>query len=73
MNKIKFEQAMERLEQISQLLEQGSVPLDESLQLFQEARQLTDFCLGKLNEAEKKLQLLTKEDNSLQITDAEPE
>jgi len=55
-----FEQAMNRLEEISQSLESGDIPLEESIKLYEEGIKLVEFCQGKLTEAEKKVQKLTR-------------
>ena len=55
-----FEQALERLEEISRLLESEDTSLDESLKMYEEGMKLIDFCNTKLNEAQKKIQKLTK-------------
>ncbi len=55
-----FEQALERLEEISRLLESGDTSLEESLKMYEEGMKLIDFCNAKLNEAQKKIQRLTK-------------
>jgi exodeoxyribonuclease VII small subunit len=57
----KFEEAMERLEKIVQDLEEGELPLEESLKLFEEGIKLVKLCSGKLEEAEKKVTLLVRE------------
>jgi len=48
-----FEQAMQRLQEIVQLLENGEAPLDESLKLFEEGAKLADLCNTKLKNAEQ--------------------
>jgi exodeoxyribonuclease VII small subunit len=48
-----FEQAMQRLRDIVQLLENGDAPLDESLRLFEEGAKLADICNSKLINAEQ--------------------
>lgn len=48
-----FEQAMQRLQEIVQLLENGDAPLDESLKLFEEGAKLADLCNKKLKNAEQ--------------------
>ncbi len=53
-----FEQAMKRLEEISQSLESGDIPLEDSIKLYEEGIKLIEFCQGKLGEAEKKVQKL---------------
>jgi exodeoxyribonuclease VII small subunit len=58
---MKFEEAMSRLEEIVKKLEGGDVPLDESLVLFEEGVKLSTFCTEKLNEAERKVEILIKD------------
>ena len=57
----KFEDAMQRLEQIVESLEGGELSLEDSLKVFEEGMKLAKFCSGKLEEAEKKVSLLVKE------------
>jgi exodeoxyribonuclease VII small subunit len=57
----KFEEAMERLEQIVESLEGGDLTLEESLKIFEEGMKLIRFCSKKLEEAEQKVTLLIKE------------
>ncbi|MDU2066576.1 MAG: exodeoxyribonuclease VII small subunit [Sporomusaceae bacterium] len=52
---IHFEAAMEQLEKIVKELEQGELPLEESLAAFAEGMNLSEICLAKLNQAEKTL------------------
>ena len=52
MAKMNFEQSMARLEQIVRAMEQGDVPLEESLKLFQEGTALVQACGKLLDEAE---------------------
>lgn len=55
-----FEQAMNRLEEISQALESGEISLEQSIKLLDEGNKLVEFCQSKLNEAEKKIQKLSR-------------
>jgi len=55
-----FEEALERLDQIVQKLEQGDLSLDESLKLFQEGVELSRFCTKRLTQAEEKVMKLIK-------------
>lgn len=57
---LKFEQALERLEKMIEKLEEGDLPLEESLKIFEEGMELTRFCEEKLTEAEGKIEILTK-------------
>lgn len=59
---MKFEDAMQRLEEIVNLLESGKVDLDDSLKLFEEGLKLTKELDAKLKGYEKKIEDLTKED-----------
>jgi exodeoxyribonuclease VII small subunit len=52
----KFEEAMERLEEIVQSLESSDLSLEDSLAVFEEG-----FCSKKLEEAEEKVNMLVKE------------
>ncbi len=53
--KLSFEEAMTRLEESVRLLEAGNVPLDRSLELFEEGIALVKLCNGKLDAAEQKV------------------
>ena len=57
---IKFEKAMERLEEIVQTLEKGDMPLEDSLKVFEEGIKLSKTCMAKLDEAEKRVEILVK-------------
>jgi len=59
-NKMTFESAMERLEQIAQLLERGDAPIEESLSLYEEGAKLLKYCSGILEKAEQKVSLITR-------------
>ena len=50
-----FEKAMERLEEISQILQENNVTLDESLKLYAEGVKLLNYCNDKLNKASLKI------------------
>ena len=53
-----FEQAMARLEEIVRRLEQGDVPLEEALGLFEEGSRLVKKCSAQLDKAEQKVSKL---------------
>ncbi|MEK6645260.1 MAG: exodeoxyribonuclease VII small subunit [Candidatus Firestonebacteria bacterium] len=63
MAELKFEDGLKRLEEIVSKLEDGNLPLDESLKLFEEGVRLTKVCFQKLEEVEKKVELLVKDKN----------
>lgn len=58
-----FEAAFTRLEEILEKMNSGSISLDESLKLFEEADKLIIFCNKRLNDAEKKVEMLVKNRN----------
>ena len=56
--KLTFEQAMARLDEIVKLLERGDAPLEQSLALFEEGTGLMRACSAQLDQAEQKVRLL---------------
>ncbi len=59
----KFEKAMSELEEIVHALESGDLPLDEALKAFEKGMNLVKFCSGKLEEAERKVTMLVREES----------
>lgn len=57
----KYEDALKELESIVQRLEQADIPLEDSLKLFEKGVKLSRFCAKKLDEAEKKVEILMKD------------
>ena len=55
---LSFEQALERLEQIAQALEQGGLKLEEAIALYEEGIGLVKTCQQRLNAAELKISQL---------------
>jgi exodeoxyribonuclease VII small subunit len=55
-----FEDALAGLERIVQSLEGGDLPLDDALKLFEEGVRLSRLCNAKLDEAEKRIEILMK-------------
>ncbi len=64
MKKITYEEALSKLEKIVETLEEGSLPLDESIKLFEEGTKLSVFCEKCLNEAEQKITQLNEVENN---------
>ena len=58
--KLTFEQALAKLEEIVSQIESGQVPLEESIAKYAEGTKLVDHCRKILDAAEKKIKLLTK-------------
>ena len=65
MTDINFEDALARLEQIVDTLEAGNLPLEDSLKAFEEGVGLARRCARYLDEAEKRIELLTKDEAGL--------
>jgi exodeoxyribonuclease VII small subunit len=64
----KFETALEDLEQVVEQLDSGELSLEDSLEAFEKGVGLVKFCNDKLNEVEKKVELLVKDkDGKLQL------
>jgi exodeoxyribonuclease VII small subunit len=55
---LSYEQVMERLEALVRRMEQGEVPLEESLKAFEEGQKLVAKCRGILDDAERRIQQL---------------
>jgi exodeoxyribonuclease VII small subunit len=53
-----FEAAFAHLEEIVGKLEEGDLPLDDALALFEQGQKLAAYCGAKLDEAELKMQKL---------------
>ena len=62
---MKFEDALKRLEEIVRMLEGGKSPLDQSLELYEEAVALVKICNARLDSAQQKVTML----NSLDIAE----
>ncbi len=60
--KTSFEGALKELEKIAQRLEEGNLGLDESIAEFERGTRLSRFCHEKLEEAERKIEILQKGD-----------
>ena len=65
-----FEKSLAKLEKIIDTLEDGDLPLNESIKTFEEGVKLTKYCQELLTKAELKIQkLLEKDDGSLDLED----
>ena len=59
--KEKFEEALQKLEAIVTQMEEGDLPLEETLKAFEEGVKLARFCANKLDEAERKVEKLMRD------------
>lgn len=55
---LKFEEALKRLEQIVDSIEQGKIGLEDSIKSYEEGMALVRSCRAVLQEAEQKIQYL---------------
>lgn len=62
-----FEQALTRLEEIADTLESGTLGLEQTMLLFEEANTLAHYCTEKIDKAEEKLHILIKKENMFQL------
>jgi exodeoxyribonuclease VII small subunit len=67
MAKEKFENALEKLEDIVRKMESGDMPLDEALRSFEEGIKNIRFCAAKLEEAERRVEMLLGKEDSLHV------
>lgn len=64
-----FEKSFQQLETIVKRLESEELPLDESLQLFEEGIRLSRFCHQRLEEVEKKIELILADAKGQPVTE----
>lgn len=65
MSKEKFEESLERLEEIVRRMEAGEMTLEESLKAFEEGIKLSRLCAKKLDEADRRVELLLREEGGI--------
>jgi len=61
MGEPKFEEALQRLEEIVAALEGGDLDLEDSLAMFEEGIKLSRWCAAKLNEAQQRIEMLLQQ------------
>ena len=63
MNEPNFETQLAALERIVRELERGELPLEESLRLFEDGVRLARECQERLDQAERRIEVLLKDEN----------
>jgi exodeoxyribonuclease VII small subunit len=63
-SKLTFEQAIKELTAIVGKIEQGKIPLQDSLEQYEKGMALIKHCKGILEKAEKRIEKISKEENS---------
>ena len=67
MAKENFEAALGKLEELVRRMEAGDLTLEESLKAFEEGTRLARFCSRKLDEAERRVEILLKQGEDLVV------
>ena len=62
-NSQNFESSLEELERIVRELERGDLPLEKSLELFEQGVKLSRACQERLSEAERRIEMLTRDNH----------
>jgi exodeoxyribonuclease VII small subunit len=65
-----FEVSLEALEEIVQALESGDLPLEKSLELFEEGIRLSRQCQERLNQAERRIEILLRDNQGRPVVNA---
>jgi exodeoxyribonuclease VII small subunit len=65
-----FESSLEELERIVRDLEQGDLPLERSLELFEQGVKLSRDCQDRLNQAERRIEILTRDNQGRAVVSA---
>jgi exodeoxyribonuclease VII small subunit len=68
-----FEEALKGLEAVVERLESGEAPLEESIRLFEEGMRLSETCRKRLDEADRKIELLLRKPGGVSREAAEEE
>ncbi len=63
---LSFEEAMNQLEAVVEQLEQGDVPLEQAISMFQEGMALSKQCHTKLEKVEAQMEQILHEDGELE-------
>ncbi len=62
-DEMKFEDLLSKLQSIVEMLEKGDLSLEESLAAYEEGIKLSRLCLKQLDSAERRIEILTKDEN----------
>ncbi len=65
-----FEASLEALERIVNELEQGDLPLEKSLELFEQGIGLSRQCQDRLNQAERRIEVLLRDNQGRTVVSA---
>lgn len=68
--KASFEESLEKLEKIVEQLEEGDLPLEKSLELFEQGVKLSRDCQQRLEKAESRIEILMKDSEGAPVLEA---
>ncbi|MDO9543086.1 MAG: exodeoxyribonuclease VII small subunit [Kiritimatiellia bacterium] len=68
-----FEKALSELEAIVEAMESGSLPLEKMMEQYEQGMNLISFCSAKLNEVEKKIEIMVKKGDKVVPEPFDPE
>jgi exodeoxyribonuclease VII small subunit len=72
-DEISFEKALERLETIVEEMESGKLSLEDMMKRFEEGQGLSKLCSAKLNQVERRIEILVKNNDAVQAEPFEDE
>lgn len=70
---LSFDKALAQIEKLVQDMESGSLPLEKMMEQFEEGMRLIAFCSAKLNEVERKIEIMVKKGDKIVTEPFEPE
>jgi exodeoxyribonuclease VII small subunit len=70
---LSFDKALAQLEKIVQDMESGALPLEKMMEQFEEGMRLIALCSARLNEVEKKIELMVKKGDKIVTEPFTPE
>lgn len=68
-----FEQSIQQLKEIVGRIEQGEIPLEDSLEQYERGMALIKHCRGVLQKAEKRIEKISKEEPPESDVEEDPE
>ena len=72
-SKLTFEQSIQQLKEIVGRIEQGEIPLEDSLEQYERGMALIKHCRGVLQKAEKRIEKISKEEPPEPTTEEDTE
>ncbi len=72
-NELSFEEAMEKLEDIVDTLEEGNIPLEKAINYYQEGMKLSKLCHDKLTNVQEQMVQIMNEQGELELFDLQEE